>query len=384
MKKNTLLIMLLFSVTGLFAQNDFLKNLENNNPKFTESVLIFHKPNCPYCEQMEKLISKDSNLQQKTKEKYNVFIIDISSVEGNKVAQLYNVKAVPTIIKYNNELQSYSTLNGFGSIAKFLNFLGIKMNHKIDATLNKNVTSVCGNGNIEPGEQCDDANTINGDGCNDVCMYENPDCGNNTINAGEQCDDGNLINGDGCNMYCLLENLTCGNGTLNAGEQCDDGNNLNGDGCNFSCLLEGIICGNGIVNAGEQCDDANTVNGDGCNSTCFVEPGYSCVGSPSVCNVLGLEDNANLFVSLKTYPNPFSEIINLSVNLNASVDVEMLLLDFRGKLIKTSSKQNLTSGENVVAMEIDNTLQTGMYFVKIQITNSNGVFYETRKLIKNK
>lgn len=381
MKKITFLITLLFFTTSLFAQNDFLRNLENNNPKLTETVLIFHKPNCPYCEQMGKAISNDIGLQHKIKEKYNVNVIDISSVEGKKIAQLYNIKAVPTIVKYD-EFQSFSILKGFGSSAKFLSFLGLEWNDEFALNTNRDIFSICANGVVESGEQCDDGNLINGDGCNDVCMFENSNCSNGIINAGEQCDDGNSINGDGCNMYCLLENGTCGNAVVNAGEQCDDGNNINGDGCNLACMIEGAISGNGVVESGEQCDDANTINGDGCNSIGSVEAGYSCVGSPSVCSVLGIDDNVDFFVSLKTYPNPFSNVITTTIYLKDASQIEMLLFDSRGKLIETCKKSDLVFGENEIVMNINDSLQSGLYFVKIQVSNSNGVFYETKKLIK--
>lgn len=38
--------------------------------------------------------------------------------------------------------------------------------------------TVCGNGIVEAGEQCDDGNTTNGDGCSSTCQLENqpPDC----------------------------------------------------------------------------------------------------------------------------------------------------------------------------------------------------------------
>ncbi len=34
--------------------------------------------------------------------------------------------------------------------------------------------SICGNEALEIGELCDDGNLTNGDGCNDLCMIEQP------------------------------------------------------------------------------------------------------------------------------------------------------------------------------------------------------------------
>ncbi len=194
----------------------------------------------------------------------------------------------------------------------------------------------CGNGTIEAGdpEECDDGNTTNGDGCSDSCLEEdfwtctaNPtpppasvctfNCGNGTIEAadGEECDDGNTTNGDGCSDSCLEEDFwtctanptpppasvctfNCGNGTIEAadGEECDDGNTTNGDGCSDSCLVETgytcptpgspctPVCGDGMVIAPEMCDDGNATGGDGCDATCTTEAGWTCTGSPSVCS----------------------------------------------------------------------------------------------------
>ncbi len=67
-----------------------------------------------------------------------------------------------------------------------------------------------------------------------------PYCGDGTVDAGEQCDDGNLINDDGCDEYCNIEEAGsyCGDGTVDAGEQCDDGNQVSGDGCSANCKTE--------------------------------------------------------------------------------------------------------------------------------------------------
>jgi cysteine-rich repeat protein len=100
-------------------------------------------------------------------------------------------------------------------------------------------------------------------------------CGNGSHEAGEQCDDGNTMSGDGCSDICMLEvQPVCGNGSHEADEQCDDGNTMSGDGCSDICMLEvQPVCGNGSHEPGEQCDDGNTTSGDGCSATCTVEPG---------------------------------------------------------------------------------------------------------------
>jgi cysteine-rich repeat protein len=81
-------------------------------------------------------------------------------------------------------------------------------------------SSDCGNGalDIDRGEECDDGNRINGDGCDDACQYEpvGRTCGDGTPDPLEKCDDGNTTNGDGCNPTC---NLTTTVTTLAAGLQ---------------------------------------------------------------------------------------------------------------------------------------------------------------------
>ncbi len=134
-------------------------------------------------------------------------------------------------------------------------------------------TRTCGNGTIDPGEQCDDGNTMSHDGCSETCTIESF-CGNGIVEPGEECDDGNIDNDDGCSRECQVE-TGCGNGILEIGEECDDGNVDSDDGCDGDCLMENptAVCGNGIHEYTEGCDDGNTEDGDGCSSTCRQEAG---------------------------------------------------------------------------------------------------------------
>ena len=99
-------------------------------------------------------------------------------------------------------------------------------------------------------------------------------CGDGELNTGEECDDGGNVNGDGCSAVCTDEATpVCGDGNIDLGEQCDDGNNASGDGCSAGCFIElpDPVCGDGNVDAGEQCDDGNSLNDDGCSATCEIE-----------------------------------------------------------------------------------------------------------------
>src|SRR5262245_54694235 len=80
--------------------------------------------------------------------------------------------------------------------------------------------SLCGNGKRDLGEQCDDGNRNDQDGCTNACTV----CGDGIVSPGEECDDGNLVSGDGCDANCTF--TACGNGIVTDGEECDDGNHV--------------------------------------------------------------------------------------------------------------------------------------------------------------
>ncbi len=127
---------------------------------------------------------------------------------------------------------------------------------------------VCGDGNVDPGEECD-AGADNGDdkACTAACA-DNV-CGDGLVLTGtEECDAG-ADNGDdkACTAACASN--VCGDGLVLAGsEACDDGNAVDGDGCSAACVIES--CGDGVKQAMEECDDGNMVDTDACLSTCLA------------------------------------------------------------------------------------------------------------------
>ena len=192
-------------------------------------------------------------------------------------------------------------------------------------------TNFCGNGILEPFEDCDtnslgvsmfslspllsatcsifDGYTLDANvSCNSDCTYDFSDCyegstavcGNGVPEEGEACDNGagNDVSVIGnCGVGCVLVSGTtadeCGNGALEPGENCEGNYTILTDkscsnfnhyedaatiSCNncrldFSDCYEDPVCGNGVIEGDEECEDWNTLNFDGCNENCMHEEG---------------------------------------------------------------------------------------------------------------
>ena len=86
-----------------------------------------------------------------------------------------------------------------------------------------------------------------------------PFCGDGHLDPGEQCDLGIANADDGpCTLACTL--AACGDGLVQPGEQCDLGmDNANDGPCTLTCAT--AICGDGLIHAGvEACDDGDANN----------------------------------------------------------------------------------------------------------------------------
>jgi len=117
-----------------------------------------------------------------------------------------------------------------------------------------------GDGPTEPSE----AGAAGGGG-EDPGVVE-PFCGDGVLDAGEECDDANTTGSDGCSKLCEREeDYAC----PSPGEPCEYG---------WRCVqsLDGPLecdpwaCPDGVVDPGEECDDGNTNDEDACTNDCTL------------------------------------------------------------------------------------------------------------------
>ena len=242
---------------------------------------------------------------------------DIKRLDGaGNVVQTYDVPNVDGWFAMNLDpdgLSFWSASTANDNFYKFNIAAGIMSAGPFNTgSIGGNLGGLCVLREITVGREslCHDGVDNDNDGktdCADSDCFLDPTCvicGNGIVNTGEECDDGNLVDGDGCDSNCTL--TRCGNGIVTAGEQCDDGNLLAGDCCSPICQFEsdttacekdGNLCtadhcdgaGKCVVGPNLVCaDDGNSCNGpESCNPTtglCVSGPPVTCADDGNVCN----------------------------------------------------------------------------------------------------
>ena len=152
---------------------------------------------------------------------------------------------------------------------------------------------LCGDGILDPGEECDDANNIDDDECHVDCTWA---CGDGVIQPHETCDTAipagqqgacptdcedndpcttDTLSGSECQTECLRGDITA---FIDDDGCCPPGGNANNDN---DCQA---VCDNGVLEAGETCDPTPT-----CPTTCDDTNDCttdSMAGSPATCDVV--------------------------------------------------------------------------------------------------
>jgi len=149
----------------------------------------------------------------------------------------------------------------------------------VDATYN----ACCGNGTLEPGETCDDANGLSCDGCSRFCRDEpSPPCPSD---------------GNECTLDCTPD-ADCAY-RPRTGEACtDDGNACTTDLCSSAgeCRHPTRVCNDGIACTVDAC-----AAGIGCVATpddARCDDGETCTSEPSFCSEMPMSNfSANSLLS---------------------------------------------------------------------------------------
>jgi cysteine-rich repeat protein len=134
--------------------------------------------------------------------------------------------------------------------------------------------AICGNGILDPGEDCDDTNVEDGDCCSSLCAFEPP---------GSICDDGD---------FCSIDDACDGTGGCAAAgsRDCDDGDVCTDDSCNeIDDVCENVLDGSNAPEcAGTTCVNppAGDADCDGipdATDPCPDETLNRCAGPLAIC-----------------------------------------------------------------------------------------------------
>ncbi|CAD8065646.1 unnamed protein product [Paramecium sonneborni] len=242
----------------------------------------------------------------------------------------------------------------------------------------------CGDGYVIPQyEDCDDGNLLPYDGCYE-CNYQCvefctncqkgiclecdvllgwqisdfkciPICGDGMVLGYEQCDDANTIEYDGCNNQCEFQ---CHTACL----LCEKGICLECDPfLGFSKYLNQCSskCGDGLWEPlSEQCDDSNNFNFDGCSKDCKIEIDWFC-------------ENQQLLVSNCFYQKQPTILLDL---INQQDNISTIQISFSTKMMLTSVHEN---SKLILENQIinDDDIAIDLIVLKIQDLSENYFSY---------
>lgn len=95
----------------------------------------------------------------------------------------------------------------------------------------------------------------------------------------------------------------------------------------------------------------------------------------------GLDDITKTQYGIKqNYPNPFTDVTTIPLNLQMDSAVNITVYDLTGRKVLTAYNGNLAAGENTVTLN-RGSLSSGSYIYKAVVSNAEGTFEESRKMI---
>ncbi len=277
----------------------------------------------------------------------------------------------------------------------------------------------CGNGIFEPdfNEQCEDGNTMSGDGCSSTCTVE--PIGTVTGLNQDMTFTGALTpvgNQDFYEVVIPSDSYiravtgvptigTCMGGDTVAtildstftqvarnddfgGEACSNvvsplvaggtyyvrieefGNNAEIASYQVQITTFGAGCGNGVVDAGESCDDGNTTPGDGCDASCMIEADGTVTGlnqDQTFTDALTPIGDQDIFaVVLPSDGYIIAETGAPTMGVCENDDTVIRILDPSGTTIASNDEGGINSCSLYDGLAAAQLLPAGTYFVRVE------------------
>ncbi|CAD8117276.1 unnamed protein product [Paramecium primaurelia] len=213
------------------------------------------------------------------------------------------------------------------------------------------------------GEDCDDGNTIERDGCTNCKIDPNYKCINKILEPSicfkcndncNQCDFSKSLNSTICTkceqgyfikqsvcVKCAQQCLQCINSASNCTScrfkqniqgqcvKCEDIVGLYSNFENNTCYSK---CGDGIMSVDEECDDSNILNGDGCDRSCRLEKQFICKGSVCIqpelpIPILIQAGDHSLYNNIRLFQLSYNILIEFNNDIDFNKDVEIIILN---------------------------------------------------------
>jgi protocatechuate 3,4-dioxygenase beta subunit len=88
----------------------------------------------------------------------------------------------------------------------------------------------------------------------------------------------------------------------------------------------------------------------------------------------------NSYAIQQNYPNPFTDVTTIPLNLQYDSEVAVAVFDLTGRSVYSAFSGKLYAGQNNITLNRGN-LSSGYYIYKVSIKNSNGTFEESKKMM---
>lgn len=81
------------------------------------------------------------------------------------------------------------------------------------------------------------------------------------------------------------------------------------------------------------------------------------------------KDDNKILNNVKVYPNPVTDLLNLTFLVNKDSNVTIMIMDVLGNEVATLFSERLSAGQQIQSFNIASKLTSGFYFVRLIVGN---------------